>query len=81
MMVPIPFRLRREFPPPSITTFVILQVLDILTTMLGLMREKDEVGVVADHDPANARSAIGDDVGIRMDGVAVAFVGEVSLVN
>jgi len=36
MMVPIPLRLRREFPAASLTTFLILQVLDILTTLLGL---------------------------------------------
>jgi hypothetical protein len=35
-MVPIPLRLRREFPPASLITFVVLQVLDILTTLLGL---------------------------------------------
>jgi hypothetical protein len=32
----IPFRLKREFPTPSLTTFVILQSLDILTTLIGL---------------------------------------------
>ncbi|HTP34874.1 MAG TPA: DUF5658 family protein [Candidatus Acidoferrales bacterium] len=36
MMVPIPLRLRREFPAASLITFLILQVLDILTTLLGL---------------------------------------------
>jgi hypothetical protein len=36
MMVPIPLRLRKEFPPASLITFVVLQVLDILTTLLGL---------------------------------------------
>ena len=35
-MVPIPARLRREFPRASITTFLALQVLDILTTLIGL---------------------------------------------
>ena len=35
-MVPIPLRMRREFPAASLTTFVVLQVLDILTTLLGL---------------------------------------------
>jgi hypothetical protein len=28
--------LRREFPAPSLTTFVSLQTLDILTTLIGL---------------------------------------------
>jgi len=28
--------LRREFPAPSLTTFVTLQTLDILTTLIGL---------------------------------------------
>ena len=45
MMVPIPFRLRREFPPASITTFVILQVLDILTTLLGLQMGAHEASM------------------------------------
>ncbi|HTS62507.1 MAG TPA: DUF5658 family protein [Candidatus Acidoferrales bacterium] len=35
-MVPIPVRLRREFPAASLTTFLVLQILDILTTLLGL---------------------------------------------
>jgi hypothetical protein len=32
----IPFSIRRAFPPPSLVTFVILQVLDIVTTLLGI---------------------------------------------
>ena len=32
----LPFLSEREFPAPSLTVFVALQVLDILTTMLGL---------------------------------------------
>jgi len=32
----IPQHLRRSFPAPSLTVFVALQVLDILTTLLGL---------------------------------------------
>ena len=33
----VPFRLpQREFPAPSLTAFVALQVLDIFTTLLGL---------------------------------------------
>src|SRR5215471_8659164 len=35
-MIPIPLQMRREFPAASLTTFVVLQVLDILTTLLGL---------------------------------------------
>jgi|ERR1017187_997793 hypothetical protein len=30
------FRLRKEFPTPSLAVFVLLQLLDILTTLLGL---------------------------------------------
>jgi len=30
------FRLRKEFPAPSLAVFVLLQLLDILTTLLGL---------------------------------------------
>jgi hypothetical protein len=36
MMVPVPLRLRKEFPQASLIGFVSLQVLDILTTLLGL---------------------------------------------
>src|SRR5262245_43120117 len=32
----IPFRLEREFPAPSLALFVALQMLDILTTVIGL---------------------------------------------
>jgi hypothetical protein len=32
----LPFLARREFPAPSLTVFVALQTLDILTTLLGL---------------------------------------------
>ena len=35
-MIPIPFSMRRPFPAPSLTVFVVLQVLDMLTTLLGL---------------------------------------------
>jgi hypothetical protein len=35
-MLPNPFTLRKQFPAPSLTVFVFLQVLDILTTLLGL---------------------------------------------
>ena len=36
MSFPISPGLRRHFPTPSLTVFVVLQVLDILTTLLGL---------------------------------------------
>lgn len=36
MTFPIPERYRRPFPAPSLTVFLALQVLDILTTLLGL---------------------------------------------
>ena len=36
MSFPIPFAMRRRFPAPSLTVFVALQVLDILTTLMGL---------------------------------------------
>jgi hypothetical protein len=32
----LPFLARKEFPAPSLTVFVALQTLDILTTLLGL---------------------------------------------
>jgi hypothetical protein len=32
----LPFSTRKEFPAPSLTVFVALQTLDILTTLLGL---------------------------------------------
>ncbi len=35
-MIPIPSGLHRPFPAPSLTVFVALQVLDMLTTLLGL---------------------------------------------
>jgi hypothetical protein len=36
MSFPIPLSLRRPWPAPSLRVFVVLQVLDILTTLLGL---------------------------------------------
>lgn len=36
MSFPIPIQLRRPFPEPSLSAFVTLQVLDILTTLIGL---------------------------------------------
>ena len=32
----IPFRIQKEFPAPSLTLFVALQVLDVFTTVIGL---------------------------------------------
>jgi hypothetical protein len=37
--------LRRPFPAPSLTVFVVLQVLDILTTLLGLQMGARETSV------------------------------------
>jgi len=34
--------MRRHFPAPSLTVFVVLQVLDILTTLLGLQMGAQE---------------------------------------
>jgi len=36
MIAPFPLAKRRAFPAPSLTVFVVLQVLDILTTLMGL---------------------------------------------
>jgi Domain of unknown function (DUF5658) len=36
MLAPISLPQRRQFPTPSLTVFVVLQVLDILTTLMGL---------------------------------------------
>ena len=36
MLAPLPVRNRRPFPAPSLTVFVVLQLLDILTTLMGL---------------------------------------------
>jgi hypothetical protein len=35
-MIAIPSAMHREFPAPSLTVFVALQVLDMLTTLIGL---------------------------------------------
>ena len=42
MTFPIPLGLRRGFPSPSLATFVALQTLDILTTLLGLEMGAEE---------------------------------------
>ena len=42
MSFPIPLSRRNNFPTPSLTVFVALQVLDILTTLLGLQMGAQE---------------------------------------
>jgi hypothetical protein len=37
--------LRRPFPQPSLTVFVILQVLDVLTTLMGLRMGAHETSI------------------------------------
>jgi hypothetical protein len=36
MKIPIPERFQRAFPEPSLIVFLALQILDVLTTLLGL---------------------------------------------
>ena len=45
MSFPIPLNMRRAFPAPSLTVFVALQVLDILTTLMGLQMGAGEGSV------------------------------------
>jgi hypothetical protein len=45
MTIPIPERFRREFPAPSLGIFLALQILDILTTLLGLQLGAAEASV------------------------------------
>ena len=40
-----PEGLRRPFPQPSLTVFVILQVLDILTTLMGIRMGAHEASI------------------------------------
>ena len=42
MSFPTSLGMRRHFPTPSLTVFVVLQVLDILTTLLGLQMGAQE---------------------------------------
>lgn len=42
MSFPISLGGRRHFPTPSLTVFIVLQVLDIFTTMLGLQMGAQE---------------------------------------
>ena len=54
----IPFRLQREFPTPSLALFVALQMLDILTTIIGLRMGAGEsstfIGRLMHVDPMSA---------------------------
>ena len=45
MAFPIPERFRRPFPAPSLIVFLALQILDILTTMLGLQVGAQEASI------------------------------------
>jgi hypothetical protein len=45
MTISVPQRFRREFPTPSLTVFVALQVLDILSTLLGLQLGAQESSI------------------------------------
>ena len=45
MSFPIPVGMRRHFPTPSLSVFIVLQVLDILTTLLGLQMGAQESSV------------------------------------
>jgi hypothetical protein len=42
MSFPIPLSMRRAFPAPSLTVFIALQVLDVITTLLGLQMGAQE---------------------------------------
>jgi hypothetical protein len=54
----IPFRVQREFPAPSLSLFVALQMLDILTTVIGLRMGAGEsstfIGRLMHVDPMSA---------------------------
>lgn len=41
----IPSRFRKDFPAPSLTVFVILQTLDVLTTLIGLRIGAQEASI------------------------------------
>ncbi len=45
MLAPISLAKRRAFPAPSLTVFVVLQVLDILTTIMGLRMGAQEASL------------------------------------
>jgi hypothetical protein len=48
-MLAIPAAWRKPFPPPSLSVFVFLQVLDILTTLLGLEMGAQESSIFLRH--------------------------------
>ena len=48
-MIPIPLGMHRPFPAPSLSVFVILQVLDMLTTLLGLEMGAKEGSLFLGH--------------------------------
>ena len=48
-MIPTPISWQRPFPAPSLTVFVILQVLDMLTTLLGLQLGARESSIFLGH--------------------------------
>ena len=54
----VPFRLQREFPAPSLSLFVALQMLDVLTTIIGLRMGAGEssafIGRLMNVDPMAA---------------------------
>jgi len=41
----LPRRFQKEFPAPSLTVFVVLQVLDVLTTLIGLNAGAQEASI------------------------------------
>ena len=48
-MIPTPLVFRRDFPAPSLSVFVALQVLDMLTTLLGLEMGAQEASLFLGH--------------------------------
>ena len=48
-MIPTPLGWQRPFPAPSLTVFVALQVLDMLTTLLGLQMGAKEASIFLGH--------------------------------
>jgi hypothetical protein len=48
-MIPTPASWQRPFPAPSLTVFVALQVLDMLTTLLGLEMGAKESSIFLGH--------------------------------
>ena len=48
-MIPLPLGMHRPFPAPSLSVFVFLQVLDMLTTLLGLHVGAKEASLFLGH--------------------------------